>query len=170
MVFMANTGSKTTTALVPLVFLLVMFPGMFGLRLVTVVLFALALVGTGFATIGIVFIEPLQELPLSSSRHHLYRPHVDLAVRRREARRNPWRGYGFESFWGAPVVLETDKPFDRDWDVRGIVHAHNGYLDIATRHGHPGDDLARLIFLIVPLATICASRAARRTYSSAIFS
>ena len=47
MIFMANTGSKTTAGLVPLTIMIVVLPGLIGMRLLTVVLFALAIVGTG---------------------------------------------------------------------------------------------------------------------------
>ena len=44
-----------------------------------------------------------------------------------------------------------DRPFDIDWDIRGIVHGHNGYLDIAVAMGLPALGVAVAAFLIAPL-------------------
>ncbi|MES0120071.1 O-antigen ligase family protein [Mesorhizobium sp. C277A] len=51
--------------------------------------------------------------------------------------KKPWTGYGYESFWGTPLLLSQDQPFDRAWDIRTIVHGHDGYLDIAVLMGIP---------------------------------
>lgn len=152
MLFMLNTGSKTTAGLVPLSILVVVLPGLIGMRLMTPVLFALAITGTALATLGIVFIEPLKLLA------HQFAP--DLTYTGRTAlwefsgemiARRPWTGYGYESFWGTPVVTDADQPFDRDWDIRGIVHGHNGYLDIAVIMGLPALLVAVVAFLVEPL-------------------
>ena len=47
--------------------------------------------------------------------------------------------------------LDTDQPFDRPWDIRTIVHGHNGYLDIALMMGIPALCVAVFTFLIEPL-------------------
>jgi O-antigen ligase len=44
-----------------------------------------------------------------------------------------------------------DRSFDRDWDIRGIVHGHNGYLDIAVIMGVPALCVAIITFLVAPL-------------------
>ena len=44
-----------------------------------------------------------------------------------------------------------EQPFDRDWDIRGIVHGHNGYLDIAVIMGLPALAAAVIAFLVAPL-------------------
>ena len=49
MIFMANTGSKTTAGLVPLSIMIVVLPGLIGMRLGTPILFALAIIGTASA-------------------------------------------------------------------------------------------------------------------------
>ena len=45
----------------------------------------------------------------------------------------------------------TDQPFDRPWDIRTIVHGHDGYLDIALVMGIPALCVAVFTFLIEPL-------------------
>jgi O-antigen ligase len=63
----------------------------------------------------------------------------------------PWFGYGYDSFWGSKMLLDTDQPFDRPWDIRTIVHGHDGYLDIAIVMGIPALCVAVFTFLVEPL-------------------
>lgn len=152
MVFMAHTGSKTTAGLVPLSILLVLLPGMIGMRLGVPLVFALAVTGTALATLGIVFIDPLKQLAA-----HLF---PDLTYTGRTTiwefagkmiARQPWFGYGYESFWGTPIVTRIDHTFDQGWDISGIVHGHNGYIDLAVAMGLPALVVAIYVFLIAPM-------------------
>ena len=152
LVFMANTGSKTTAGLVPLTIMVIMLPGLIGMRLVTMALFALTIVGTGVATLGIVFIQPIKQLAHSyfpdltyTGRVTLWEFAGDMLAKR------PWFGYGYDSFWGSKMLLDTDQPFDRPWDIRTIVHGHDGYLDIALAMGIPALCVAVFVFLIEPM-------------------
>ncbi|HWK66141.1 MAG TPA: O-antigen ligase [Rhizobiaceae bacterium] len=152
MLFMLQTGSKTTAGLVPLSVLIVVLPGVIGMRLVTPLLFAAAVAITAFATLGIVFIDPLKSLAAQlapdltyTGRTALWQFSGEMIVH------HPWTGYGYESFWGTPIVTDGDQPFDRDWDIRGIVHGHNGYLDIAVFMGLPALAVAVVTFLVEPL-------------------
>ena len=152
MIFMANTGSKTTAGLVPLTIMIVVLPGLIGMRLLTVVLFALAVVGTGLATLGIVFIDPLKQLAHTYFPDLTYTGRVTLWEFAGEMlAKQPWFGYGYDSFWGSKMLLNTDQPFDRPWDIRTIVHGHDGYLDIALVMGIPALCVAVFTFLIEPL-------------------
>lgn len=152
MIFMLHTGSKTTAALVPFSILIVVLPGMIGMRIGTPILFALALVVTAFGTLGIVFIAPLKALAAAyfpdltyTGRTTIWQFAGDMLAKR------PWTGYGYESFWGTPLLLNQDQPFDRAWDIRTIVHGHNGYLDIAVLMGIPALCVMVVAFLIVPM-------------------
>lgn len=151
-IFMANTGSKTTVGLVPLAVGLVMLPGIIGMRLLTPLFFAVAIVVTALATIGIVFIPALANLAHQVAPDLTYTGRTALWKFSGEMiARQPWFGYGYESFWGTPFITEMDRTFDQDWDIRGIVHGHNGYLDIAVIMGLPALGAAIVTFLIVPL-------------------
>lgn len=151
-IFVANTGSKTTAALVPLTFAAVVLPGMIGMRLATVALFALAMIGTGLATLGIVYIEPLKAFAHATFGDITYTGRVTLWEFGGEMlARRPWLGYGYDSFWGSRMLLDTDNPFDRPWDIRDIVHGHDGYLDVALTMGVPALCVAVLTFLVEPL-------------------
>lgn len=152
MLFMANTGSKTTAGLVPLSILLVVGPGLIGMRALVPVIFALALAGTALATLGIVFIEPLGDLADRVAPGLTYTGRLALWEYSGEMiLKQPWTGYGFDSFWGTPFLFNSEQPFDRAWDISGIVHGHNGYLEIAVIMGLPALFAALIAFLIAPI-------------------
>ena len=151
--FMANTGSKTTAGLVPLAVLLVGIPGLFGLRALTPLFVGLALIGAALGTVGTVYFAPLGELaathmsdPTFTGRTALWEFSGEALLHR------PWTGYGYESFWGTPLVTGQEKSFDQDWDIRGIVHGHNSYLDLAIAMGLPGLGAAVLALIVIPLS------------------
>lgn len=152
MIFLANTGSKTTTATVPLAVLMVILPGLIGMRFLVPAALAAVLAIMALATLGIVFIEPLKDL-----QHHLapgltYTGRTSLwEFMGNMIARRPLLGFGFESFWGTGVVLNSDQPFDRAWDIRGIVHGHDSYLDLAVAMGLPALGLAIATFVVVPM-------------------
>lgn len=150
--FLANTGSKTTAGLVPVALLLVMIPGLLGMRMLTVALVTATLIGTGLATLGMVFLPDVKAVMLHyfpeltyTGRTYIWEFAGEMIARR------PWSGYGFESFWGPISVGTTDHPFDRGWDVRRSVHGHNGYIDIALTMGLPALAVAIITFLIQPM-------------------
>jgi O-antigen ligase len=150
--FMSNTGSKTTLGLVPVAVLPVLVPGVIGMRFLTPLLFVLAMTATGLATLGIVFIDPLKDLAASIAPDLTYTGRTTLWEFSGEMiLQRPWTGYGYESFWDTPLLYTIDQPFDRAWDISGIVHGHNGYLDIAVLMGLPALAFAALAFMIVPL-------------------
>lgn len=151
-VFLANTGSKTTFGTVPVAACLVLLPAMFGARALVPAFFIIALVAMALATLGIVFIGPLHELQqeMAPGLNYTGRTAVWEFLGEMLADR-PWTGYGFESFWGTGTVLLADQPFDRDWDFRGVGHGHNGYLDIAIAMGLPALFVALVAFVLAPL-------------------
>ncbi|MCO5070861.1 MAG: O-antigen ligase family protein [Rhizobiaceae bacterium] len=152
MFFMANTGSKTTAGLVPLSILIVMVPGLLGMRGLTVFLVAAIMIGTALATVGMVFIEPVKHLMLSLFPDLTYTGRTSIWEFAGEMiARRPWTGYGFDSFWGKISLATTDHPIDRAWDVRRSVHGHDGYIDIALSMGLPALGVAIITFLIVPM-------------------
>lgn len=151
-IFMWNTGSKTTAGLVPVAIAFVVLPGMFNLRFLTGVFLALAMAGMALGTLGIVFIEPLKHLANEhfpgltyTGRTTIWQFAGGMLMKR------PWTGYGYDSFWGTPLLLNQAQPFDRAWDVRNIVNGHEGYLDIAVIMGIPALCAALMAFIIAPI-------------------
>ncbi len=149
--FMAHTGSKTTLGSVPLVAMLVIVPGIVGLRRLTPLLFVAGLAIGALATIGIVFIPALKALAHDLAPDLTYTGRTQLwAYAGEMIAKSPWRGYGFESFWGTPLVTESDRFFDDDWDISNIVHGHDGYLDIAIGMGLPALAVAVTVLVLLP--------------------
>jgi len=152
MIFILNTGSKTTAALVPLSILIVTPPGLVGMRLGTPILFGLAIVTTAIGTLGIVFLPPLSHLAAAHFPDLTYTGRTTIWEFAGEMlAQRPWTGYGYDSFWGSPMLLNQDQPFDRAWDVRNIVHGHDGYLDIAVIMGIPALCVAAYTFICAPM-------------------
>jgi len=151
-VFMVNTGSKTTLGTVPIALALVLLPALFGLRFLVPAFVLAAIVAMALATLGIVFIDPLSELQKAylpgltyTGRTAIWQFLGEMLAHR------PWSGYGFDSFWRTALVFFSDQPFDRDWDFRGAGHGHNGYLDIAITMGVPALFAAIIVFILAPL-------------------
>ncbi len=152
MIFMLHTGSKTTAGLIPFSIMIVVLPSLIGMRLGTPILFALAMIATAVGTLGIVFIAPVKHLAAIYFPDLTYTGRTTLWEFAGEMlAKKPWTGYGYESFWGTPLLLNQDQPFDRPWDIRTIVHGHDGYLDIAVLMGIPALCVAVYTFLIAPL-------------------
>ena len=150
LIFLLNTGSKTTVALVPLAVLAVTLPSLVGMRLLAPVLSLLILVVIAVVTIGTVFFEPVREFVLANFEDPTYTGRVtvwEYGVERLAL--HPWQGFGFDNFWGTSNALDVPLPFDMEWDVRNVVHGHNGYLDIAMTMGIP----ALIVFLAVCIVT-----------------
>ncbi|WP_052017429.1 O-antigen ligase family protein [Nitratireductor aquibiodomus] len=159
MIFVFHTGSKTTTATVPLAGMLIALPGIFGLRFLVPVLVIAAVSALAVATLGIVFIDPLKELAATLAPDLTYTgrtPVWDFAGDMIAQR--PFFGYGFDNFWLTELVFTSDQPFDRPWDIRGIVHGHNGYIDIALGMGFRRLPSPSPPFCWCRSATTCARR------------
>ncbi|GGA78753.1 O-antigen polymerase [Brucella endophytica] len=150
--FVSGAGSKTTAALVPLVAMLVGVPGMFGLRPVAAVLVLATQIGFFCFTLGVVLFPPIARLigaflpaPSFTGRTDIWRFALEMLEKK------PWTGYGLGGFWSTPTALYAARPYYLDWDVRGIVHAHNGYLDIAVTMGIPALVCAVIVIIFMPL-------------------
>jgi O-antigen ligase len=152
LIFLSNTGSKTSALLSPMVILLVVLPGVFGARALASVSVFFTICVFALATVGTVLFKPLQELrewiapgATYTGRTELWKfAFSNLADR-------PLTGFGFESFWFTPFVRDGEKDISLDWDIRGAVHGHNGYVDIALTMGIPALCAALLALIIVPL-------------------
>jgi O-antigen ligase len=150
--FMLHTGSKTTVGMVPISMMVVILPSLIGMRIGTPIVFALALVGTAVGTLGIVFIPFVKHLAAVHFPGLTYTGRTTLwEFAGGMLAKKPWAGYGYESFWGTPLLFNQEQPFDRAWDIRTIVHGHDGYLDIAVLMGIPTLCVFVYSFLLVPM-------------------
>ncbi len=152
MVFVLNTGSKTTAGLVPASMLVVVLPNIIGMRRLVPVAYLAAIVVFALGTLGIVYIDVLKQFAQThfpdltyTGRTTLWEFGGEMILQR------PWTGYGYMNFWGTDFLTTQDQPFDRAWDIRGIVHGHNGYMDTAIFMGLPAVGAVILTFIIAPI-------------------
>ncbi len=137
--FVIQTGSKTTNGFLPLAVFIVLAGRTMGLPLLTVGLYAVVVALITGLTLGSLYSEGWASLtrtilsdPSFTGRTTLWQYGLEnIAVR-------PWFGTGFDSFWGTPTVEQIERPFERDWDFRGIVHGHNNFVDMALTMGVVG--------------------------------
>ncbi|WP_156419346.1 O-antigen ligase [Aureimonas sp. AU12] len=152
-IFVVHTGSKTSGALLPLVALLVAMGRRIGGRRLPVIVLSVTLVCLAALTLGAALSPSLYALlqwilpgTTFTGRLDLWRFALDTSADHR------WTGLGFESFWTTPVVMSAELPIELTWDPRGIVNAHNGYLDLAIALGWPGLAVAVAMIVILPFA------------------
>ncbi|MGB8819475.1 MAG: O-antigen ligase [Rhizobiaceae bacterium] len=153
LVFVANTGSKTSAGLVPLVILLVMGPGLFGFRKLGAATVFTAIAIAMLATVGTVLFASLAQINDAVAPGNTFTGRTDIwRFAMDHIAKKPLAGYGFDSFWFSPAVYFGEKDWESAWDVRGVIHGHNGYVDIALTMGLPTFVFAVFAMLIVPMA------------------
>ncbi|MER0239518.1 O-antigen ligase [Fulvimarina sp. MAC8] len=163
-----KTGSKTTLALMPAVMLLVLSGRIFGGRILPVLLVFGAVTAVGMMTLGTVLSDTLNSIlqlvlpgTTFTGRTDLWRFTLDLMGPQQ------WIGYGVDTFWSTPIVMTAEAPFELTWDPRGIVNAHNGYLDIAITIGWPGLLMAMIVLFVLPLVDYVKCRETRENHLAA---
>ncbi len=151
-VFVIFAGSKTVLAILPVAFVaarVARWTTFAPLRLVVIVLPVGLL---AFATLGAVLHPPVLKTLQSIVPNLTYTGRTDLWVFGLQYLAEvPWLGYGFESFWGTARVTALEQPIELAWDVRGIVHGHNSWLDSAIAFGLPGSILVLFALVILPI-------------------
>lgn len=152
LIFVVKAGSKTVLAVLPVAIavpLLARWVTVRPLRLLTIITPVSALIAV---TIGAAIHPPLLEWLRGYIPGLSYTGRMDLWIFTMEQiAKSPWTGYGFESFWTTPRVTMLDQPIELDWDVRGIVHGHNSWLDAVIAFGLPGAAVVLIAVVYVPL-------------------
>ncbi len=152
LLFVANTGSKTSAGLVPLVILLVTVPGIFGVRRFAASVVFVTIFLTILGTIGTELFPPLHALRETLAPGMTYTGRTEIwKFGLQNLWDSPFLGFGFESFWQSPFIKAQEVSFEATWDVRGIIHGHNGYLDIAINMGIPAFCVAVMAMIIEPV-------------------
>lgn len=145
-------------------------PGLFGFRfLAPVAVFTIQFLLALF-TFGTVLFEPMHQLVLQLDVDPTFTGRTSIWAFAVEAlSQRPWTGFGYESFWGTPIAKQAANPYYLDWDVRGIVHGHNGYLDIALSMGIPALICAIFVIIVMPLVNYARCRPVRENLLLADF-
>ncbi len=151
LIFLMNSGSKTSVALLPVALIYTAFIAKFraqGFR------FVLSLIPLGILftiTVGSAVVDPINGILQTIAPGTTFTGRLDLweyAVERMAE--HPFVGFGFENFWGTPAVTNADQPIELSWDVREIVHGHNSYLDAVLAFGIPGAMVIFYVLIIQP--------------------
>ncbi|MDD9909291.1 MAG: O-antigen ligase [Ahrensia sp.] len=150
--FVMQAGSKTVLGVLPAAIVAVAIANWVTWSFLRLVIVMLPLSLLVFSTLGAVIYEPI----LQQLRVYIpglsYTGRTDLWIFGIEhLLRSPFVGYGFESFWSTPRVTALEQPIELNWDVRGIVHGHNSWLDAAVAFGIPGATLMLMMLVILPL-------------------
>jgi len=150
--FLFMTGSKTSMGLGPFVVLV----GFACARIRSLWLRALIALGPLAllltATIGSVLYPSINEIVQSVSPGQTFTGRTEIwrfALDRLWDR--PLFGYGFEGFWGSDFVLFSEPKEYESGISNGMVHGHNGYVDLVIGLGIPGLVLAMIVLILLPL-------------------
>ncbi|ORE96827.1 O-antigen ligase [Aurantimonas sp. 22II-16-19i] len=150
--FVLHTGSKTSTGLLPLVMLVVIFGRLLGGRRLLAFGVFLVVVAMALLTLGTVLSPTLDAIVQWMVPGTTYTGRMDLWRYALEVwYGHEWAGFGLNGFWQSEVVAGTERNFELSWDPRGSPNAHNGYLDIAISMGIPGLVLSVIVLVILPL-------------------
>ncbi|TCD16567.1 O-antigen ligase family protein [Oricola cellulosilytica] len=151
-VFVWNTGSKTSTALVPAIIVLVMVPSLVGMRFLAASAIIFSVVSIYALTIGTVFVPSFDAILRGFNETTTFTGRIEIWEFARDfVTRHPWTGFGYDSFWGEAVTENAEQAFDSTWDPRGIVHGHSGFLDVTLFMGLPALFLSVWLLLLAPL-------------------
>jgi O-antigen ligase len=168
--FLLQSGSKTSAGTVFLVLTIILLPGAIGVRGLGVTLFAIVFVLFATFTLGIVLFKPINELVQAISPGTNYTGRVTLwEFSLGLIQKQPLFGYGLESLWGKPVVMDMERPYDAEWDFRGIVHGHSGYLDSILDLGIPGAFTVFFVVIIQPTVDYVRTRRLKANILAADF-
>lgn len=152
LVFIANTGSKTSMILAPIVALVILVPSWMGVRSIAALAIFSAMIGTHALTVGTVFSPFLDGILRSFDPVTTFTGRIEIwEFAKPYVFANAWTGFGFDGFWQSDLVEFGEQPFDRIWDPRGVVHGHNGYLDFALVAGVPMMLVLAWITVVMPV-------------------
>ncbi|GAU80163.1 O-antigen ligase [Bosea sp. BIWAKO-01] len=152
MVFVLNSGSKTTMGFLPVAIGLVLFGRAIAAPRLMLVIHAALVLLVAALTIGTVLSPALLRVssalisdPTFTGRDEIWRFAIAHVTEK------PWFGYGYFGFWQTPVVSMLEENFEASWDVRGIGSAHNSYLDAMVMFGIPGAIVTIFCLMVLPL-------------------
>ncbi len=158
LVFLWMTNGKTALGMFPLVLVLAFFlvrTPVFGALLLGATLAATSTITLGSALSPEIhkFIADLGFDPTFTARTDIW----SLALKAVEEQ--PVFGYGFGSFWGSDMLLNSADA-DDTWAVEAS-HAHNGFIEALLSGGVPAFVLTVLWLVVLPLRDIAAAKARR---------
>ncbi|WP_143523694.1 O-antigen ligase family protein [Pararhizobium arenae] len=163
--FVLHTGSKTTIGFLPLAIGIVLGGRAVrspGLMIAVHLIFAVVI---GCLTVGTIYSPALQAATAAILEDYTFTGRDAIWEFASDSiAANPWYGHGFASFWQSPVIMAMEANFEASWDVRGIISAHNTFLDALLTYGIPGGSIILAVLFLKPLVDY--ARASRRGSSN----
>ena len=150
--FVLQSGSKTVLGVLPAAFATAALARWVSWGFLKAIIILLPILTLMTVTLGAVIYPPILEELQTYIPNLTYTGRTDLwTFGLQYLQKSPWLGYGFESFWNTPRVINLEQPIELSWDVRGIVHGHNSWLDAAIGFGIPGAIVVTWALLILPI-------------------
>ena len=151
-IFVVQAGSKTVLIILPASILCIAIAQWITWPFLKALTVVSPVVVLGTVTLGSVIYPPILLEIQTYFPGITYTGRTDLwTFALNDLAQSPWFGYGFESYWRTPRVLEAVEPIDLNWDVRDAVHGHNSWLDAALSFGIPGALLLGLVLIVMPI-------------------
>ncbi|MEM1376786.1 MAG: O-antigen ligase [Pseudomonadota bacterium] len=151
LLFVFQTGSKTSLALAPLVLGMVLVPIAFGFRFLVPIIAVISIVMAHALTLGTIYFDAFDGIVRTISPDTTFTGRTEIwTFANKYLFEKPITGFGYAGFWTTDYVLNAEQPFDRSWDPRGIIHGHNGYLDALLIFGVPGLVLITWVTIFSP--------------------
>jgi O-antigen ligase len=159
-VFVFNSGSKTTMGFLPVAIGLVMLARLLGRPRLVLAMHLGMVVLVGALTVGTVFSPALLKLSAAINADVTFTGRDEIwKFASARISEKPWLGYGYVSFWQTPAVTRMEENFEASWDIRGIGSGHNSYLDAMLMFGIPGGLVMIYCLMIKPLRNYLAAQA-----------
>jgi O-antigen ligase len=159
-VFVLNSGSKTTMGFLPVAIGLVMLARLLGRPRLVLAMHLGMVVLVGALTVGTVFSPALLKLSAAINADVTFTGRDEIwKFASARISEKPWLGYGYVSFWQTPAVTRMEENFEASWDIRGIGSGHNSYLDAMLMFGIPGGLVMIYCLMIKPLRNYLAAQA-----------
>ncbi|KPF73067.1 hypothetical protein IP69_00340 [Bosea sp. AAP35] len=159
-VFVLNSGSKTTMGFLPIAIGLVMTARLAGRPRLMLALHLCMVVLIGALTVGTVFSPALLKLSAAINADPTFTGRDEIwKFASAKIAEKPWLGHGYLSFWQTPAVTRLEENFEASWDIRGIGSGHNSYLDAMLMFGVPGGLAMIYCLMIKPLANYLTAHA-----------
>ncbi|MEM8751081.1 MAG: O-antigen ligase [Pseudomonadota bacterium] len=152
LIFVLQAGSKTVLGVLPVAIATAMAARWVTFAPLRAIIIMMPVLTLATVTLGAVLHPPILEWLRGHIPDLSYTGRTDLWVFGLEhLAKHPWTGHGFESFWGTQRVAGLEQPIELNWDVRGIVHGHNSWLDLAIAFGVPGAVLLIGALVVLPI-------------------
>ena len=152
LLFTLEAGSKTVLGVLPAAVAAGWLASRFENGLLRAFVVVAPVLTLAIVTLGAAISEQANELLQTISPNTTFTGRLDLwKFTVEQIVKQPFAGYGYESFWGTPRVTLLEQPIELSWDVRKIVHGHNSYLDTLINFGAIGAVPVLWVLLVRPV-------------------